>query len=110
MASRVYLVQIRYGDNSPPNRIAQSTREIQDALGRMSVAGIKTAWTSPCGKMFGIFVRSEWDARAIYSELNAPKMSTSSPMRSDDNVLILEIGNDLGGNGFSACWSYLQHR
>ncbi|WP_043767559.1 hypothetical protein [Algiphilus aromaticivorans] len=110
MASRVYLVQIRFADGADQRRILESMREINDLLSRMSESGARIAWTAAENQMVGLLLKSEKPARAIFNEIHSPMTSTASPFLSGDQAIVLEVGEDMAGNGFSSCWAFLQHR
>jgi len=121
MDKRRYLLIVRYGpDHCDQARVESSTRGIMELIRAASAGEFQLAWSLPRGQGFGLFLRSGHDARWIYDELMTPgqhgdrrdeAQAYSSPMREDDDMLVLEIGADAHGLGFGKAITWLQrHR
>ncbi len=121
--SRRYLIVFRYANDAQDReRVIESARGIKTLIESMSRGECKLAWTSTDGGSFAYFLRCEKAARWIYNEIMTPgqhgpghgrydpdEVVQSSPMRRGDSLLVVELGEDYYGLGFSNAWTWLQH-
>ena len=125
---RRYLVHVRLGAGKPPTSYRLQTaaagiKEILEAIA-FGTGNLKLAYTSHDGATFGFLIKTYKSSDSIMAELQSPgndswtplgrehKSKTegiSPPLLNDDSVLIVEIGDDFIGHGFSKAWTWLQH-
>lgn len=107
-----FLVHIRLGKDVPTKeRLIQTAPKIQAILREISNDEFKLAWTSADGGSFGYFLKTSLDATGISKRLISLGRydQRDNPLHSDDSMIIIELGKDLAGCGFSQGWTWLQH-
>lgn len=118
-----YLVHIRIGSGKPPlHRIKQAAAGVKEVLESLTVGtgNCKLAYTTQDGSSFGYFIKTNRHAGAIRAQLECPgnpdnhllenpKPHIPPPLLGEDSILVIEIGEDFSGNGFSKAWTWLQH-
>jgi hypothetical protein len=105
----VFLAVIRFGkENSNKTHVAEIAPKIRSLIERNSNNECKLAFSDPDGYSFGYLLKTELSPETLKNYLFG---STSSGciLRSDDNILILEVGEEYYGYGFSNAWTWLQH-
>lgn len=108
---RRYLVHIRLGAGKPAtNRVERSAAGVKEILVRLSLGknNCQLAYTSHDGASFGFFLKTTRYAAAIRNVLESPGVGPH-PLLDEDSILIVEIGEDFKGHGFSRAWTWLQH-
>ncbi len=120
---RRYLVHIRLGKEfSLKQRIREATPGIKQIIKKLSHDEYQLAYTSGDGGTFGFLMKASCEPYVIRTQLDAPgkhrpfgleaddqEYPDTSPLRTDDHVLILEIGELFDGKGFSRAWTWLEH-
>jgi hypothetical protein len=115
---RRYFVLIKFGGSTPiRDRVQKSAPAVLEILKDIGRNDIQLAITSDNGDSFGFLLRAP-AARVIRSRLESPGKGKpwdavpdgGSPLRNEDSVLVLEVGEDFDGRGFSKGWTWLQHR
>lgn len=108
----IYFVLIKYkGDVPTIQRIRESAPLVKSAIEKLSRNDCQLVFTSDSGDCFGYLLNTNVPARVIRAELDGQTQSSgSSPLRTDDDVLVVEVGDDFHGRGFSRAWTWLQHR
>ena len=108
----IYFVLIKFkGDVPTIQRIRESAPLVKSAIEKLSRNDCQLVFTSDSGDCFGYLLKTKLPAGVIRAELDGETQSSdTSPLRSDDNVLVVEVGEDFHGRGFSRAWTWLQHR
>ena len=107
-----YLAIIKVGQQQPTiERLREAIPAIQDALRRFSIGDLKLAFSSHDGSTFGILFKSEHHPGAIRSALTASSYGTehTAVILNDDNLLVVQVGEQFSGWHFSRAWTWLQH-
>ncbi len=109
---RKYFVLIKLGNSTPIlQRVRESAKAIQLAIEKVSNNDCQLVFTSSSGDCFGYLLKTIVPSGVIKAELDGRTASSdTSALRSDDSVLVLEVGEDFTGTGFSRGWTWLQHR
>jgi hypothetical protein len=116
---RNFLIHVRIGQGKPDlSRIKSAASNFQQILKDIS-EDLQLAYTSHDGATFGFFIKSKKKADQIRLIIESPGKTdidgrhltsvTGSPLLNDDSMLVLEIGDDFSGRGFSRAWTWLQH-
>ncbi len=116
---RRYLVHIRLGgDSATIDRIKSTAPEIKSILDQISAGNCQFAYASHDGATFGFLVESRMPATAILIRLESPDKSkpadltrtiSGSPLINDDQLMVLEIGDDFSSRGMGRAGTWLQH-
>lgn len=108
----IFFVLIKYkGDVPTIQRIRESAPLVKTAIEKLSRNDCQLVFTSDSGDCFGYFLKTKLPVGVIRAELEGrTESSSSSALRSDDDVLVVEIGKQFDGSGFSRAWTWLQHR
>lgn len=107
---KTYLVFIKLGGGNDltRERIAEAARSSMRTINEITGGDYKMAFASSDGASYAFFVRHGKEARFIRSALyGAGRHQTA--LLNDDSCLVLEIGPDFDGMGFSDAWTWLQH-
>jgi hypothetical protein len=118
MADRIerrFLVIISIKDCSPQHLLGVIPR-IQETLRTLAIGPIEQAFRASRGDVFGHLLRSRSFAAEIRAKLETPGAASSAMSRADmpfltndDLILVLELGEDFTGRGFTRAWTWLQH-
>ena len=114
-----YLVHIRLGGTVPVrDRLAKDVPGIKTILEQISSGVCQLAYSSQDGGSFGFLVRTHLHATKIIRKLESPGDSSffpdpnkpikSSPLSNDDQLLVLEIGDDFSSRGMGRAGTWLQ--
>jgi hypothetical protein len=106
---KVFLVVIRFGkENSNKIHVAEVIPKIKSIIERNSNKECKMAFSDPDGYSFGYFLKTQLNPETLKNYLYS-----STPdgciLRSNDSILIIEVGDEYYGYGFSNAWTWLQH-
>lgn len=119
-AEKRFLVHIRIGSAAPSRqRLIDACPAVKATIERLSNGNCQLAYTSSDGGTFGYLLKTSKPSAMIRAEIEGtsnkpPKygedepMPPSSPLLNDDCILVLEIGEDFAGHGFSRAWTWLQ--
>lgn len=115
---RCYLVHINLGGKPSEKRITETGMAIKKLLGDLS-PDHHLAYTSKDMTAFGIFIKSDLAAYRVVNRVISPGANSShlrgrvipSPLRFEDSVMVLEIGQENHGteNTRSPTWLELHH-
>ena len=108
-----YIVIIRLGEALPTReRVIEAAPKIRSEIESISKKDCQLAFTTPDGSTFGYLLQASVSAGVINARLCGRGSNDDGPsiLRSDDSILVVEVGDDLAGTGFSRAWSWLQHR
>lgn len=117
---RTYLILLSFGQREF-SELSASLKGIKEITERLSGGDCMLAWTAPRATAAGLLVRTHQSAQWIASELRSPgehrllgnrndKPGESSPMRTGDSLLVLEVGEDVHDIALSAATSWLRRR
>lgn len=108
---KTLLIIIRFAvENSTRSHTVEYVPRIKTCLDRLSLGGGVMAFSSPDGVQFGYFIRTETPLRTIRSTLcGTGTRGGASLLLTGDSVLILSVGGEFDGSGFSKAWTWLQH-
>ena len=108
--TKTYLVFIVLGASEPitPTRIRESATAAKRIFEDLSGGDCKLAFASSDGASYAYFVRSDLDAHRIRGALDGAGKHVHA-LRNSDSCLVVELGKDYTGQGFSQAWTWLQH-
>ena len=110
--SKCYLLHIRFNEyNFSSQRATDLGKTIQEMLKHISSGNYETAYLTRDGSSVGFFVKTRLPAGAIRSILDGTQWEgdRTAVLESGDKFLVLELGPDFSGMGFSKAWTWLQH-
>ena len=109
---RNFFVLIKFAGDVPiRERILESAKPIKEIIERISNGNYQLVFTADSGDSFGYFLRSKEKASLISAHIQGSTNKTgAAPLLNRDSILVLEVGDDFYGYGFSKGWSWLQHR
>jgi hypothetical protein len=99
-----YLVIVQLIKSSDIKRISRDAPEIIAMLNQVSHGELEQAFRSGDGTLFGYFAKTSTDPVFLRAEFEKSKSTTNG-----DAILIIELGEDFKGVGFSRAWTWLQH-
>jgi hypothetical protein len=115
---RCYLIHISLGGKPSAVRIAEAASGIKKLVSELSPEH-QLAYTSKDGTTFGFFMKSKQEAWIVARKIISPgddafpkpKKIIPSPLRADDQMLVLEIGMSNAGtqNTRSPTWLEFHH-
>ena len=108
-----YIVIIRLGEAVPSKeRVMEAVPKIKAEIEGISKKDCQLAFTTPDGSTFGFLLKTSIPAGVIHARLcgDTTKDRRPSILRNEDSILVVEVGDDLAGMGFSRAWTWLQHR
>jgi hypothetical protein len=114
---RRFLVIVSVKDCSQQH-LSQVVPLILRTLGEVAIGPVEQVFRALQADIFGYFLRSRSSAREIRQRLEAPgnarigaQLSAADMpfLTNDDPILVLEVGEDFDGRGFSRAWTWLQH-
>ena len=85
-------------------RVQVVAPDILKLLARFSNGEQESAFRSNDGLLFGFFLRTTVAPRIMRAEFE--KLTSTE---NGDDALIVEVGEDHAGTGFSRAWTWLQH-
>ena len=98
------LAVVQLGASSDRGRVRDDVPEIIKALSRCADGAPENAFRSSDGMSFGFFLTSDQPLGKTRSMIEG-----STGFRNSDALLLLEIGPEVAGAGFSRAWTWLQH-
>lgn len=102
---RRYLALFRIGSETPRDRALTTMQTIAGLVDRWSGKEREAVFHADSGYFSAFLLSSSKPAGAMQAEFrNSPGIGSA------DAVLILEVGEDYGGAGFSRAWTWLQRR
>jgi hypothetical protein len=109
---KIFMALIKFNGDVPTiQRIRESAPSVKAAIEKLSRNNCQLVFTSDSGDCFAYLLKTHLPAGVICAELEGrTESSVASPLRSDDDVLVVEIGSQFTGSGFSRAWTWLQHR
>lgn len=109
---KIFIVLIHLGGNIPTmERIRETAPRVKQAIEKLSKNNCQLVSASDSGNSFSYFLKTKLPSEVIRAELfGKTKSSEISPLLNDDSALILEVGSEYSGMGFSKAWTWLQHR
>ena len=109
---RKVLAVIRIGSqDATRSRINEAAKNVIAVIDRLSEKENQLAFTTKDGDSFGILMKTDVPLRVLREELCGTSKSSAqgSPLLNNDSCLLLEIGEEFDGRGFSRAWTWLQH-
>jgi hypothetical protein len=107
-----FLVIVRVGEKPPPKgRTTEAIGHVKRVAERFSYQGreYQLAFSSHDGATLGLFIMSDAHPNQIRAALyDKPMEVDTPPLLNEDSCLILELGEDFSGRGFSRAWAWLQ--
>jgi len=99
---KCYLVHVNLGGKPSSARIKEAASQIKALVTELS-PDHQLAYTSGDGSTFGFFINSHLKSGQITGRINSPGGDDAfretrllpSPLRTDDSMLVLEIGEDV---------------
>lgn len=109
--SGAYLTVIRLSAEDMPltQRIRETAPLVKKSIEALSGGNCQLAFTSQDGSAFGWLMRSARDAGAIARVLKGELGGGTAALLQSDSVLVVEIGPDFSGHGFTRAWTWIQH-
>ena len=99
---RLLLLNVRLGNQTmASNDRSTAGKTTEHNVKRLSLE-YKLAWISADASMFGFFMKSDRPLPVIRAEV-------MEGLLNDDSIIVLELGEDFTGHGFSNGWTWLQH-
>lgn len=102
-ARYIVLIQFDKTDDSL-ERLGEAATGIKNVIEQVSKDEYDVAFTSADGKTMGFVMKSGKHPNVIRAALE-----TNEGTRRGDSFLVLELGEQMGGIGFSRCLTWLQH-
>ncbi len=99
-----YLIIVQLIKSSDMQRIAREFPEIVSMLNQVARGELEQAFRSSDGTLFGYFAKTSTNLVFLRAEFEKSKSTTNG-----DAILIVELGEDFNGVGFSRAWTWLQH-
>jgi hypothetical protein len=109
---KCYLIHIRFNDDTfSTQRAFLVGKTIQEMLKHISKGNYETAYLTKDGSSAGFFVKTQLPSVAVRSILDGTQWEgdRTAILEKGDKFLILELGPDFNGVGFSKAWTWLQH-
>ncbi len=113
---KCYLLHVNLGGKPAKSRIAEAAQQINTLVEQLS-PDHQLAYTSGDGSTFGFFLKSSLRAGQIAHKVNSPvsnepnpaQVAPSSPLRNDDTLLVMEIGEDVSMVGKTRIQAWFQY-
>lgn len=108
---KIYLAVIRLSaENSNRTHVLEVAPLIKQIIEKNSNKECKLAFTDSDGYGFSYFLKTTSEAGYLRNLLcEKDNNGKGCALRSGDSLLILEIGDEFAGTGFSNAWTWLQH-
>ncbi len=92
-------------------RVIESAPKIKSVIESLSRNECQLAFTTSDGSTFGYLLKTSASTQSIRAALfgTSDKSTGTSPLLSDDNYLIVEVGQDFDSVGFSRAWNWIGH-
>jgi hypothetical protein len=113
---KCYLLHVNLGGKPSKSRIAEAAQQINTLVAQLS-PDHQLAYTSGDGSTFGFFLKSSRRAGQIAHRINSPvsndqdpaQAAPPSPLRNDDSLLVMEIGEDVSMVGKTRDQAWFQY-
>jgi hypothetical protein len=113
---KCYLLHVNLGGKPSKSRIAEAAQQINTLVEQLS-PDHQLAYTSGDGSAFGFFLKSSRRAGQIAHRINSPvsddkdpaQAAPPSPLRNDDSLLVMEIGEDVSMVGKTRVQAWFQY-
>lgn len=113
---KCYLLHVNLGGKPSKSRIAEAAQQINTLVEQLS-PDHQLAYTSGDGSAFGFFLKSSLRAGQIAHKINSPgsndpnpaQVAAPSPLRNDDSLLVMEIGEDVSMVGKTRVHAWFQY-
>lgn len=102
-ARYIVIIQFDKTDKSL-ERLGQAATAVKQVIEQASGGEYEVAFTSADGKTMGFVMKSGKHPNIVRAALE-----TNPGTRGQDSFLILELGEQFTGHGFSRAWTWLQH-
>ena len=102
--TKTYHVIVELNQHADTARISRDVPQIIDLISELSRNEFEATFRSDNGRLFGFFMKSPRAAAVIRSRLE----QCTGTLR-DDSFLVLEVGEEFNGLGFTRAWTWLQH-
>lgn len=102
---KVFLIIVELGNSSNMQRIAKDIPGILSVFKRLSNGLPEQVFRSDNGRLFGYFTKSKKSINFFRAEFEK-----SGSTINEDTILVLEVGEQFTGLGFSRAWTWLQHK
>jgi hypothetical protein len=89
-------------------RIAEAASAVKYLIEQISRGNAQLAYTSHDGATFGFFANVKRNPEQIRGALYTITIPPAH-CAPNDNLLVLELGKQYTGTGFSCAWTWLQH-
>ena len=99
-----YLIIVQMDKASTIERLGKDVPNIIAVFQRVSRGELELAFRSSDGTLFGYFVKSSTKPVFLKVEFEKSQATTNK-----DTTLIVELGDQVDGSGFSRAWTWLQH-
>jgi hypothetical protein len=116
--ARCYLVVVRIGRRNPdPKRVLATLADVKESLQRCSVGDVELAFNSRDVETTGLLLKSTYHPKGIVSVLRGSGLSgdssgygatRSASLLNDDDVVVFEVGGDVGSHGFSKVQMWIE--
>lgn len=106
-----YLVVVRLAAaNANPARLRESAPIVKTVIEKYSDRETQLVFTTPDGSTFGWFINTNQPIEKLRAALyGETKDTVHAGLLNDDSLLILQVGEEYAGRGFSQAWTWLQH-
>jgi len=101
---KTLLIIIELNSSSDISRIGRDVPGIIEVMRRLSLGKHEQVFRSDSGRLFGYLVKSSAPANLFRVEFEKCSSTVNS-----DTILVLEVGEEFAGYGFSRAWNWLQH-
>lgn len=108
---RTLLLVVRLANEDLRARALESAPKVKAVVERLSNKDCKLAFITSDGASFAYFMNTDAPAPVIRAELyGASSRSTGgAPLLNADHYLLISVGAEVDGVGFSQAWTWLQH-
>ncbi len=114
---KCYLLHVNLGGKPSKTRIKEAATQIKELVSQLSPDN-QLAYTSGDGSTFGFLLKSRlWASQIAYGIYSPgenmtsldPKPIIPSPLRHEDSLLVLEVGDDVSDIGKAKIRAWFQH-
>lgn len=106
-----YLILVQLGVVTQ-ERIKECFPRVRKYLEGISGGEMKMIFATPSGDAVGCLFKTHLYAHKIITDLMGTSQNPpagSSILYRDDSAIVVEVGEDFSGTGFSQGWNWLQH-
>lgn len=108
---KIFLVVIRLSnENSSKSHLLEIAPLVKSIIEKNSNKECQLAYTDKDGYSFAWLLKTTSPARSIRNQLlGSDNNGKGCALRSGDNLIVFEVGEEYDGVGFSNAWTWLQH-